>query len=338
MTLTSLKGLSLSAYLLRPFATANLWWLSMTKEFQPLLSASLPTDNDDVLLAALKKLSYPTICSPKIDGIRVFSHPELGAVTRKLKPLPNALARNLISSLPGADGEITAGGEEHMTDHDIFNTSQSFAMTHHAFDESPTHFTYSVFDYCESGMENIAYEVRLDLLRKKFERGNPFPWVRLHDTFIAQDPTAVLEYEAACLEIGYEGIMLRYPRGPYKFGRSTLKQQILIKLKRMADGEATIVGFEPLYKNENELTKDERGYAKRSAHNENMVEMPMVGALIVQMGDMTFNVGSGFDHETRSKLWDERDTLAGKIITFKYQATGMKDVPRFPIFKGFRSD
>jgi len=63
-------------------------------------------------------------------------------------------------------------------------------------------------------------------------------------------------------------------------------------------------------------------------------------------------VGTGFDFATRQKIWHDNmcrydggewlpmtDGLDyGRKVTFKYQKHGMQDLPRFPVFKGFRED
>ena len=45
------------------------------------------------------------------------------------------------------------------------------------------------------------------------------------------------------LKDGYEGLMLRDPNGVYKFGRSTVKENILLKVKDFMDDEAEIISF-----------------------------------------------------------------------------------------------
>jgi len=53
-----------------------------------------------------------------------------------------------------------------------------------------------------------------------------------------------------------------------------------------------------------------------------------------------FKIGSGFTEDARVKLWrerDERDELKGRLAKFKYQPSGVKDKPRFPVFLGFRN-
>jgi DNA ligase-1 len=159
---------------------------------------------------------------------------------------------------------------------------------------------------------------------------------------------------------GYEGTMIRHLDGPYKSGRSTLKQGWLVKYKAWADAEGTVIGFEELMRNENPDLKDEFGLAKRSSHKENMVPANTLGALILETEWGTLRVGTGFDATARQIIWnrnmvkvlkdgetsfDEYEVLVrgrqpdlGRTVTFKYQPHGMQDLPRFPVFLGFREE
>lgn len=66
-----------------------------------------------------------------------------------------------------------------------------------------------------------------------------------------------------------------------------------------------------------------------------------LGALIVKYKDNTVNVGSGFDDETRKKLWENREDIIGRVVEVKYKEiskdkkTGMESL-QFPIFMGIR--
>ena len=53
------------------------------------------------------------------------------------------------------------------------------------------------------------------------------------------------------LDDGYEGLMLRAPDGPYKFGRSTVKENTLLKVKNFLDDEAEVIGFKEQTTNTN---------------------------------------------------------------------------------------
>ena len=68
----------------------------------------------------------------------------------------------------------------------------------------------------------------------------------------------------------------------------------------------------------------------------------MLGALILKWKDgETFKTGTGFTEQRRKDIFAEKDSdnsIIGKLIKVKYQASGMKDKPRFPSFVGVRSN
>jgi DNA ligase-1 len=49
-----------------------------------------------------------------------------------------------------------------------------------------------------------------------------------------------------------------------------------------------------------------------------------------------FDLGTGFTSGQRRDLWVGRGKLKGKLVKYKFQPTGVKDKPRFPVFIGFR--
>jgi len=133
--------------------------------------------------------------------------------------------------------------------------------------------------------------------------------------------------------------MIRTPLGKYKCGRSTLKEQILMKLKRFHDAEAKVIDFEEKMQNENVQERDEFGLAKRSSKKDGLVPANTLGALIVEdlKTGVRFNIGSGFDDELKKEIWLHKRKYKNKIVKYKYQSIGVKNAPRFPVFLGFRS-
>jgi DNA ligase-1 len=293
------------------------------KPFRPLLAATIENDEQ---LATLK---YPMIMSPKVDGIRVLCHPELGPVTRSLKPVRNTYVHNILSNpiFHGLDGEVTVG---RISAPNVFNATTVIMGEHGEPD-----FTYWVFDnFTYAG----GYQDRLQ--KVKDNHNTHFHVCLLHETEVCE-PSGVLSLEQLWLAAGFEGIMLRSLQGPYKHGRSTLREQTLLKLKRFKDAEATIIGFEPLYQNQNTQTRSALGLAERSSHKDGLRTLETLGSLRVRCTNpqeqaWEFSIGSGFDQAQRSEIWDKRDELLGRQVSFKYQECGTKEAPRFPIFKGFR--
>ena len=136
--------------------------------------------------------------------------------------------------------------------------------------------------------------------------------------------------------MGGEGLILRNPDGVYKFGRSTPKQQLSIKVKFFEQDEFEIVGFEERYTNTNETTINELGYTSRSSHKDNLVPTNTLGSLVLKCGDTTFKCGTGFTDEQRQEIWDNRDKYLGKLVSVRYMSVGLKERPRIPSFIGWR--
>ena len=143
--------------------------------------------------------------------------------------------------------------------------------------------------------------------------------------------------EAEYLARGFEGLMVRSLSGPYKFGRSTANEGYLLKVKRFEDAEAKVIGFEERMHNANEATTDFLGHTQRSSHKENMVPMDTLGALVCELPDgQVFRIGTGFDDLTRLEIWRNRSRYLGHLTKYKYTEIGAKDLPRFPVFIGWR--
>lgn len=285
---------------------------------QPMLAAK-STDSD------LQRLKYPLLASPKIDGIRgVVVNGQL--MSRSMKPIRNTHTQQLFGrpEYEGLDGELVVGNP---FDPNLMQQTSSGVMSIHGKPDVK----FYVFDSWKRGG---FYEDRINYVSEDWGPGIvalKHVWIRSYDELVL--------YEIQCLSQGYEGIMVRDPCGSYKDGRSTLREGGLIKVKRFTDGEARVIGYEPLMRNDNELERDERGYAKRSHSAAGKVADDLLGALhVVGVGSaVRFSIGSGFTESQRYALWDRRDDLIGKIVKFKHFAvTGVKAAPRMPTFLGFR--
>jgi DNA ligase-1 len=271
-------------------------------------------------------IRYPALATPKLDGIRCLKV-DGRALSRSFKPIPNKLIRGQIETfLPdGVDGELIAGS---------FNQTTSGVMTRTG---SPV-FKYYIFDYVKDDPNKPYQERMADLLELGMSNPIISTFVELVLPITINNEEQLLEYERKCLDEGYEGVMLRDPKGPYKFGRSTVREGWLLKVKRFEDSEAVVIGFEELMTNDNPQEVDELGYAKRATKKENLVPAGTLGSFRVRdlKTSQEFSVGSGMDAAFRLEVWNNQDAYVGKILKYKYFPTGSKDLPRFPIFIGFR--
>jgi DNA ligase-1 len=180
----------------------------------------------------------------------------------------------------------------------------------------------------------VPYEPYLE--RQK--RIHPLPSIVKLPQHIVTCPQTLLELEERMLEEGYEGLILRSSSAPYKYGRSTVNEGYLLKLKRFLDAEATVIGFEERQHNGNESVLNELGRTSRSSHQAGKTGRGDLGALVVRFEDKTFNIGTGFDDAERSEIWCNKETHLGRRAKFKYFPSGNKDLPRFPVFLGWRAD
>ena len=133
--------------------------------------------------------------------------------------------------------------------------------------------------------------------------------------------------------------MVRAPDGGYKYGRSTLKQGWLLKVKQFSDDEATVIGWGERMHNDNPATTDELGHTERSTHKAGMRGAGDLGYLEVKdvKTGVCFSIGSGFTAAQRVDLWKEQSKLMGRLVKYKHFKQGAVDKPRFPTFIGFRS-
>lgn len=287
--------------------------------FKPLLAKEVD----------LNKLRFPVLASPKLDGIRcVILNGR--AVSRTLKPIPNNYVRNLLEAtkLPAFDGELIVGPPNDMN---TMQRTSSGIMSHGGEPE----FKFFVFD--DISEPNKPYSDRYKYI-SDMKMYLPDDYVEVLHHELIHNMTELEDYENICVEAGFEGIMIRRPDGPYKFGRSTVNEGILLKVKRFVDEEAIVIGFEEKMHNANEAKKDARGYTVRGFSQDMLVPADTLGALIVMSEKWgVFNIGTGFDDKTRQWVWDNKEKCLNELCTFKYQTTGIKDKPRTPVFKCFRN-
>lgn len=283
----------------------------------------------------IEEIKLPTIISPKVDGVRglIIDGVVCG---RSLKPIPNKHTQKILGrpEFNGFDGELVVGSA---VASNCLNATTSGLMSI----EGEPDVTFWVFDdFTAEG----TYKERLARVHARLEShvGNQFKDgdVCIMDSWEVDTRQQITDFEAKALDKGFEGIIARSSDGPYKHGKSTVKENYFVRVKRFTDSEAYIIGITELKSNQNEATTDERGYKKRSSHQANKVPMGTTGALIVM--DMTtkvvFKVAVA-DQQIAAEIWQAPwSQVFGRIVKYKKQATGEKDKPRHPTFLGFRDE
>ncbi len=292
----------------------------MTKPFRPMKGEPAPDD--------LSTLTFPKLVAAKLDGWRLVSRDGV-ALTNTLKPFRNRHVQALFGrpDLHGLDGEVIVGAP---TGGDVINrTTQGVSPV-----EGEPDVTFWVFDdFSVDG----PFHQRFEAMCKRVIALN-LPYIKPVLHLIAPDHEAVAMFERQHLDLGYEGVMLRCPNGPYKYGKATVKEGWLLKLKRFVDDEALIIGVKEEMENTNEKVRDARGISKRGSAKNGKVPKGTLGAVICRLADGTEFPAAGGSDARCEELWAMRDELPGKIAKVRYFGRTADGALRHPQFVDLRND
>jgi DNA ligase-1 len=276
-----------------------------------------------VMLAATCKniddIRLPVMASVKLDGIRAVVVDGV-LMSRNMKPIRNAYVQNKYKTWEGCDGELVLGPPNNP---DCFRVTTSAVMSE--FSPHDNGVQFFVFD-------NVRYTGPF------VARYNKIPLAIRHPHWLIQTKADLEGMEERVVMDGHEGLITRCPTSIYKYGRSTMNEQGMVKIKRFKDAEAVVVGVEELMHNDNPAVVNSRGYTERTSHKANKQGMGTLGALVVEKDGVRFKIGTGFSAADRTSIWRMQDKIKGLRVKFKYLAVGVKDAPRHPVFLGWRLD
>jgi DNA ligase-1 len=285
----------------------------------------------------LHLLEYPRYVAPKLDGIRCISTgSEL--LSKTMKPLPNlhAWQQFAVKEFEGLDGELVTGSP---TAGDVFRKTSSAVATV----AGEPDLTFWVFDW-HPGTAGDGFGRRLEIahslvkLGKKFRRN-----IELVQHRLVSSPAEFLEAELGYIQAGYEGIVSRSVDGGYKYGRSTLRQGWLVKMKRMEDSECRILRCYPREHNANEAVAQADGVKRRSSHKAGKTAVDTLGKMLAEdiHTGVQFELGTGkMTAEEAKVLWELWKARPGKVMalvaTYSFFSVGIKEKPRHPVWQRWR--
>jgi hypothetical protein len=304
---------------------------------RPMLAASLlkPTDKHDdaTILAAMRQLKrWPKAASFKEDGIRGIKKQNL--LSRKLKLIPNIrLRQKAIILPPGFDCELSNRDLE-------YYQIESIVMSQ--VHPNWTDIKFYVLDWF------IEHEPYLARLEKAIIwcKDNSHPDIVPPSYRICETPEALFAYEKEVIEMLGEGICFRPINSLYLQkntidNRSTLSEEVLVKLARMVRQEVTILGCYEQEENANGAQYDALGGMDRSSCKANMYGKDTLGGFhVVTNTGIEFDVGTGvgLTDRIRKEIWEQQRNWIGTKIVIKHKACGQKIRPRSPIYLGPRKE
>jgi DNA ligase-1 len=323
-------------------------------QFKPILAPNEEVD--------LKDIPYPILASYKLDGIRcIFLKGKM--LSRSLKPIVNKQLREKFQPIADytAKQNLILDGE--IYSHELtFQEITSFVMTQDFEDEKsikkygkilliPESLKFNCFDCLK--IKNTTDEVietlntpfirRLQWTSEARDKFSSLMTVLQHEYI--DNENEVENYFQKALAEGYEGLILRNGEGHYKFGRCTVKENTLFKVKpfRTFDGKIIEVTQGTEVNPNAEKTINELGMSVTSKKKNDRVLINRVRDFVIEYGGDSRNKchilkvsSSSLTHKERENLWKIKDTLIGQWIEYKGMLVGSKDVPRHPVFIRFR--
>lgn len=277
--------------------------------------------------------SHPWIVEPKFDGLRcivivemINKNRTITAYSRNGRPLWNMgfILDELKSLIPENECNIVLDGEVYTKD---WNLSMGIVKSSITVHPDSDKLRFHVWDYVplndwKAGISNVSNQDRKKKLSSLLGTGGTK--VQLVTGVIVTNDKELQKAYQEFLDLGYEGIIVKNPKGVYKCKH---KSPNWLKLKPWSDADLTVIGSYP-------------GEGKHVGR---------IGGLIlrgkVDWGGRRFavetEVGTGFtddERESFQKMVDS-NTLNGNIVEIKFQSIAEDTgACRFPVYSRLRED
>ena len=247
-----------------------------------------------------KRVVFPCLLSPKLDGIRaVFHKGELYTrnknVVRGVDHIKKALEGTGIESL---DGELMVPGIP-------FQTSSGLIRS---YNDTPDA-VYYVFDIPQYEALQLGRTLYLQSLFGPVIASNH---IQLVPHITADNMDDVSDAYALYRRLGYEGVMVKNAAGLYTDTRSAAWQ----KIKASETHDCKVIGF---FEGQGRLTGT-------------------LGGLIVDFNEVPVRVGGGFSDFDRDMIWNDQCTYLGSMCEVEAQEVTPDGSMRHPRFITWRHD
>jgi DNA ligase-1 len=292
------------------------------KTFKPQLAPNDPCD--------LNTLRYPLIASTKIDGIRLIVK-DGKLFTRSLKPQMSANIQSRFKFLADISSKFKVLFDGELYSHSIsFNELSGQCRAYDA--PIADDLSFWCFDILNEPVETTPqydYEERTRVI-KSHESKRLYPFFKVVPTKVVNSRKEVEDYFAEVLAQGYEGLILRNPKGGYKFGRGTIKEGIIYKLKPFVTIDDKIVGIIQAteVRDGAEKKTNELGRSVTSKKKDDRILIEKAAAFVVMYEGLPLKVTISETDEKKIEIWKHQDKYIGKYVEYKGLKIGMKDLPR----------
>lgn len=248
---------------------------------------------------------------PKLDGIRMMAYwedDELITIARSGKPINVPHIRQALEDLNWRegvlDGELYVHGKP-------FQKITSWVKR---VQPNTMRINYCIYDLIPLAKEDEPWEKRevsLALLDTYLKEYSFSQHLKVVPTSVLDSISDVWAYAKQLTERGYEGAMVRLPKGKYEFAH---RSKNLLKVKTFQDAEFEIVDIE-------------EGIGKFEGAAIFVCRTPK---------GKRFNATPKGTMQERRQYFRDRESLIGqyaKVVFFEYSTEG---IPRFPVAEGVR--
>jgi DNA ligase-1 len=262
-----------------------------------------------------KKLKWPVIVQPKLDGSRLIAVIENGKCSlwsrtcRPINSLPHI--QQAIEQQLGylGDGEYIFDGEAYSMSEAQQNGFEGLMSLIRSAEPVPGHeaIEYWIYDLPSSDLQQDKRDsLRLEILK------NATGPIKCVPSIICADHEAVMKAFERFLELGFEGAMVRSADGIYEQGK---RSYFLQKLKSFTEDEFLIIDAE-------------EGRGK---------DIGTVGAFVcVDKNGKQFKARLKASYDRRRELFQCPEQWNNKHLTIAYQNLSFDGIPRFPIGRAIR--
>lgn len=245
------------------------------------------------------KVEYPVYVQPKLDGMRMLSNGKSAWSRGNKDILPKVYEHLKWDDLRMVlDGELILPGNGPLQD------TMSAAKKYRP--GISDQLQYWVYDYIPSHPvdQSVPFEKRLSLLSIVLNSANVPKGYIATPTYLASSEREVSEYHQMFVEQGYEGTIIRDPRGKYEIGKRSYS---LLKMKDFQDEEFEIVDV-----------IDGGGSAAGQA----------IFRVKTKEGNI-FESTPQASHEDRKEMFKNRKKLIGLWLTCKFYGKTKDGIPVF---------
>lgn len=284
------------------------------------------------------QINLPAMGSVKLEGVRGCFTPE-GLRTRPMKKFGNPWLEMRFQKLIDLCEENNLVVEGEFYKHGIpFNQISSITRKRHH--EDTDELDFHIFDVYDHNIPNMKFEDRYKIAQNVcFILGNPR--YQVIEQIMHESVEEIEACYADAIENDYEGWCLKDPAGMYKAGRSTVTEQLFVRMKAENTYDGVVLDIVERLENLCESETNELGYQSKRQDKDMKAETGMAAVAITKCAEfdkeIRVTLSRGLTDADRAEIWDNKENYIGKHIRFVgIPVRGM--LPRAPRFDDWRTD